>query len=134
MREKTNALFVKRTVILVKHELSRGSVDDHGIYCGLQGRKKLLAIYSRERGGKKSILRTLFFFSTQLTIYLYHFYNHTHHHDHHKPQQHYCFPKSTMAFVTAANTISNTPTSPTLPNVSPNSKFANIAPYTGSKA
>ena len=53
MREKTNALFVKRTVILVKHELSRGSVDDHGIYCGLQGRKKLLAIYSRERGGKK---------------------------------------------------------------------------------
>ena len=58
MREKTNALFVKQTVILVKHELSRGSVDDHGIYCGLQGRKKLLAIYSRERGGKKSILCT----------------------------------------------------------------------------
>jgi hypothetical protein len=51
---KTNALFVKRTIILLKYELSRGSVDDHGIYSGLKGPKKLLAIYTPERGVEKN--------------------------------------------------------------------------------
>ena len=69
---KINALFVKRTIILVKYELSRGSVDDHGIYSGLHGRQKLLAIYTPERGAEKNrsfVLLIVCFFS--LTIYLY---------------------------------------------------------------